>query len=174
MNYFTTHKTPIGKITLGSDGKSLTGLWIENQKYHGGTIFKEMKENTNLPIFRDTKQWLDGYFAGKNPTTTQMSFKPVGSKFQLRVWKMLCEIPYGKVTTYGTIARRIAKKMNKKNMASQAIGNAVSHNPISIIIPCHRVVGKNGSLTGYAGGISIKAKLLKLEKVDMSKLFIPK
>ena len=101
------------------------------------------------------------------------SLRPIGSKFRQEVWSILCEIPYGEVITYGSIAKKIAVKMGKKSMSSQAVGGAVGHNPISVIIPCHRVVGSNGSLTGYSGGINTKVKLLELEGVDMSHLFVP-
>jgi methylated-DNA-[protein]-cysteine S-methyltransferase len=173
MNYFTTHKTPIGEITLASDGKNLIGLWIKNQKHHGNTIFKEMKEKADLLIFNAVKQWIDRYFNGEKPSINELPLAPIGSEFRQAVWQILCGIPYGKVITYGEISQKIVLKLNKKKMASQAVGGAVGHNPISIIIPCHRVVGANGSLTGYASGLDIKIKLLELEKADMRRLFIP-
>jgi len=171
--YSTTYSSPIGTLMLGSDEKKLIGLWIKNQKYHGSTIFKNMQTKNDLPIFETTKKWLDRYFAGKKPAISELSIAPEGSEFRKEVWKILCKIPYGETTSYGAIAKEIATKMNKKNMASQAVGGAVGHNPISIIIPCHRVVGTNNSLTGYASGLDIKIKLLELEGVDMSALFVP-
>ena len=173
MYYSTNYLSPVGTITLACDGNNLIGLWNEAQKYHGNTIFKQMVERDDIPVFDATKKWLDNYFAGKKPAISQLPLSPVGSEFRQNVWSILCEIPYGEVITYGDIAKKMALKMNKKNMSSQAVGGAVGHNPISIIIPCHRVIGSNGSLTGYAGGINTKIKLLELEGVDMSRLFVP-
>lgn len=174
MYYTTTYSSLVGMITLASDGSSIIGLWIKGQKYHGNTILENMIENKNIPIFDTTKKWLDRYFACEKPDISELPLAPVGSEFRQGVWNILCEIPYGKVITYREIAKKMAEKMNKESMSSQAIGGAVGHNPISIIIPCHRVVGSNGSLTGYAGGIHTKIKLLELECVNMSQLFIPK
>jgi len=173
MYYKTIYPSPLGIITMASDGDNLTGLWIEGQKYHGGTIFEDMAENKDMPIFDTVKKWLDRYFAGENPLISELPLAPAGSDFRKEVWHILCEIPYGGVITYGGIAKKMAAKMNKESMSSQAVGGAVGHNPISIIIPCHRVVGSNGSLTGYAGGIHTKIKLLELEGVDMSRFFVP-
>ena len=117
---------------------------------------------------------LDRYFAGEKPEISELPLAPIGGEFRQAVWKILCEIPYGQVTTYGEIAKKIAAQRNRKTMSAQAVGGAVGHNPISIIIPCHRVVGSNGSLTGYAGGIDLKIKLLEHEGVDLSKFFVPK
>ncbi len=173
MYYKTIYPSPLGIITIASDGDNLTGLWIEGQKYHGGTIFEDMAENKDMPIFDTVKKWLDRYFSGENPLISELPLAPAGSDFRKEVWHILCEIPYGGVITYGGIAKKMAAKMNKESMSSQAVGGAVGHNPISIIIPCHRVVGSNGSLTGYAGGIHTKIKLLELEGVDMSRFFVP-
>ncbi|MCL2610069.1 MAG: methylated-DNA--[protein]-cysteine S-methyltransferase [Defluviitaleaceae bacterium] len=170
----TTYKSPVGIMTLASNGKELIGLWIEDQKYHGTTLYENMVKNDNLPIFEQTKKWLDTYFEGKKPDFNELPLAPIGGEFRQSIWKILCEIPYGKVVTYGDIAKKIAKQMGKKSMSSQAVGGAVGHNPIGIIIPCHRVVGSNGSLTGYAGGIDIKIKLLELEEANMTGLFVPK
>lgn len=165
MYYKTTFPSSIGKITLACDeeGKHIVGLWMENQKYHGDTRFDSMVENDDMLIFEKVKKWLDRYFKGENPAIDELSLKLEGSEFRKNVWEILCEIPYGEVVTYGEIAKQMAAKMNKNSMSSQAVGGAVGHNPISIIIPCHRVVGANGSLTGYAGGIDTKKKLLELE-----------
>jgi methylated-DNA-[protein]-cysteine S-methyltransferase len=176
MYYSTTYSSTVGILTLAcdTDGGDLVGLWIEGQKYHGGAIPETMTENNDLPVFDAAKKWLDRYFDGEKPAISELPLAPTGSRFCQEVWNILREIPYGEVITYGSIAKRMAAKMNKKSMSSQAVGGAVGHNPISIIIPCHRVVGSNGSLTGYAGGVAAKAKLLELEGVDMSSLFIPK
>ncbi|MDR0305234.1 MAG: methylated-DNA--[protein]-cysteine S-methyltransferase [Chitinispirillales bacterium] len=172
--YLTAVSSPIGEITLGCDDNgNLAGLWIEGQKYHGNTIHKKMTVKNDLPIFNTAKKWLDRYFAGKNPAISDLPLSPDGSKFRQQVWNILCEIPYGEIITYKKIAKKLAVITGKKSMSSQAAGGAVGHNPISIIIPCHRVVGSNGSLTGYAGGINKKIKLLELEGVDMSGLFAP-
>ncbi|WP_407309914.1 methylated-DNA--[protein]-cysteine S-methyltransferase [Desulfosporosinus sp. SB140] len=173
MYYSTLYASPVGKITLGCDGENIVGLWIEGQKYHGDTIPEAMVEKDDLPVFDAAKKWLDRYFAGEKPAISELPLAPFGGDFRQAVWKILCEIPYGEVTTYGEIAKKLAIQMHKVSMSSQAVGGAVGHNPISIIIPCHRVVGSNGSLTGYAGGINKKTKLLELEGVDMSQLFIP-
>ncbi|MDR2016444.1 MAG: methylated-DNA--[protein]-cysteine S-methyltransferase [Burkholderiales bacterium] len=173
MYYSTNYPSPIGTITLACNGDHLVGLWLDGQKYHGGTIPEEMAKNNDMPVFSAAKKWLDRYFASKKPDISELPLAPIGSEFRQRVWRILCEIPYGKVITYGDIAQKMAVKMNKKSMSSQAVGGAVGHNPISIIIPCHRVVGSNGSLTGYAGGVRAKIKLLELEDVDMSRLFVP-
>ena len=173
MYYSTTYPSLVGTITLACDGKNLVGLWVAGQKYHGDTIPEAMLENNDMPIFDAAKKWLDRYFAGERPDISELPLAPIGSEFRQGVWDILCEIPYGKVITYGDISKRMAAKMNKESVSSQAVGGAVGHNPISIIIPCHRVVGSNGSLTGYAGGIHTKVKLLELEGVDMSRLFVP-
>lgn len=162
-----------GKILLASKDNKLIGLWIDGQKYFLGNLKEEMQEKEDEIIFVKTKKWLDRYFNGEKPKISELDLAPMGSDFAKNVWKILCEIPYGEVTTYGEIAKKIAKIMNKDKMSAQAIGGAVGHNPISIIIPCHRVVGSNGSLTGYAGGIDKKIKLLEHENVDMSNLYIP-
>ncbi|MDU2065493.1 MAG: methylated-DNA--[protein]-cysteine S-methyltransferase [Sporomusaceae bacterium] len=173
MYYSTNYLSPIGKLTLACDTNNLVGLWLEGQKYYGGAIAKTMLENNDMPVFAVVKQWLDRYFAGEKPAISELALAPIGGDFRQVVWKLLCEIPYGTVITYGDIAKKAALKLHKQSMSSQAIGGAVGHNPISIIIPCHRVVGVKGSLTGYAGGVNTKVKLLELEGVDMSRLFVP-
>lgn len=173
MYYVTTHPSPVGLITLACDGEHLVGLWFAGQKYFGGTVPGEMSPEDNLPVFEAAKAWLDRYFAGEKPAIAELPLRPIGGGFRQRVWSILCGIPYGKVVTYGEIAKRMAAETNAKSMSSQAVGGAVGHNPISVIIPCHRVVGANGSLTGYAGGVDRKAKLLQLEGADMSRLFVP-
>ncbi|MDL2283976.1 methylated-DNA--[protein]-cysteine S-methyltransferase [Oxalobacter sp. OttesenSCG-928-P03] len=173
MFYSTNYLSPIGMLLLAADGDSLVGLWSEGQKYFGASLVGKMTEKPGLPVFKKTEKWLDDYFSGKRPAISELPLAPIGGAFRKGVWEMLCDIPYGECTTYGEIARKMAVRMNKKSMSSQAVGGAVGHNPISIIIPCHRVVGSNGSLTGYAGGINRKVKLLELEGADMSGFFIP-
>ena len=176
MYYSTKYSSPMGTITLACDdgGNNLVGLWTEGQKYHGNTILEAMTENNHMPIFDTAKKWLDRYFAGEKPHISEISLAPIGGEFRQGVWSVLREIPYGEVITYGSIAKKMAEKMGKESMSSQAVGGAVGHNPISIIIPCHRVVGSNGSLTGFAGGVQMKIKLLELEGVDLTGMFVPK
>ena len=173
MKYSTSYSSPLGLITMVSNGEKLIGLWLEGQKYFAETIIKEVVENDDLEIFTSTKQWLNRYFAGDKPNISELALEASGGEFRKIVWEILCEIPYGETITYGEIAKKVSIKMNKKSMSSQAVGGAVGHNPISIIIPCHRVVGANGNLTGYAGGIDKKIRLLEHEGVDMSKFSIP-
>ena len=174
MQYTTRYESCIGPMILASDGNSLVGLWNEGQKYFGATLDGNVAENTELPLFVEAKNWLNAYFAGKRPAISSLPLAPSGNEFRQAVWKKLCDIPYGECTTYGSIAKDIAKSMGKKSMSSQAVGGAVGHNPISVIIPCHRVVGANGSLTGYAGGIDKKIKLLAHEGVAVANLSVPR
>lgn len=173
MIYQTSYLSPIGKITLASDGEYLIGLWLEGQKYYFGTLKAEVIEKADLEVFHITKLWLDQYFKQQQPLISSIPLNPQGSEFRKEVWNILCRIPYGQVMTYGEIARELANTLGKETMSAQAIGGAVGHNPISIIIPCHRVVGANGNLTGYAGGIDKKIKLLELEGVDLKEFYIP-
>lgn len=174
MIYITYYNSPIGDILLASKNDKLIGLWIENQKYYLSGFKEELKEVDNNKILNKAKKWLDRYFDGEKPNINELELEPIGSDFRKSVWRILCNIPYGEVITYNDIAKEIAKEKGIKQMSAQAVGGAVGHNPISIIIPCHRVVGSNGSLTGYAGGVKKKKYLLEHEKVDMSKLYIPK
>lgn len=171
MIYTFEYESPIGLLTLASEGEKLSGLWIEGQKYYASTLGTDTATK-DLPIFESTIKWLNCYFDGKNPGFTP-PLAPKGSMFRQAVWKILCEIPYSDVITYGDIAKKMAKQKGLDRMSAQAVGGAVGHNPISIIIPCHRVVGSDGSLTGYAGGIETKVKLLTLENTDMRKLYVP-
>ena len=172
MLYIYKYQSPIGGITIASDGSSLTGLWFDGQNYFAASLSPEQAD-IDLLCFVDSIEWLDCYFSGKNP-----GFMPEihleSTPFRLSVWEILKKIPYGKIITYKDIAKEIARLNGLPSMSTQAVGNAVGHNPISIIIPCHRVVSCNGSLTGYAGGISKKIELLTLEQVDMTNLFVPK
>lgn len=168
MTYIHHYNSPLGKITMASNGLALTGLWFDGQKYFAETINDEIEEKSLL-IFDKTAKWLDIYFGGKEPDFTP-EIIITGTPFRKAVGEIILNVPYGKTMTYGEIASKIATQKGIERMSAQAVGGAVGHNSISIIIPCHRIVGTNGSLTGYAGGI----ELLKLEKVDMSKLFSPK
>ena len=172
MQYISHYASPVGNILLAADNTGLTGLWFEGQKYFALSLDKEHEEK-EIPLFERVKQWLDIYFSGKDPDfTVPLHF--TGTAFQNEVWKILCTIPYGQTETYGGIAKQVAVRKGLPHMSAQAVGGAVGHNEISIIVPCHRVVGADGSLTGYAGGIDKKIKLLQLEKVDMRSFFIPK
>lgn len=160
MNYISHYHSPLGGITLASDGEALTGLWFDGQKYFGSTLGAGPEEK-ELPVFARTREWLELYFGGKKPEfTPPLSFET--TPFRKQVWELLLTIPYGGTTTYGEIAKRIEEKTGRKTSA-RAVGNAVGHNPVSLIVPCHRVMGAGGTLTGYAGGIEKKKKLLLLE-----------
>ena len=172
--YKTTVESGIGKLTLGSDGDSLIGLWTEGQRFFGGTVPGEMLPNDDLDVFTVTKNWLNRYFDGKKPQISELPIAPIGGEFRRAVWKMLTEIPYGEVITYVELAKRIAGQRGIERMSARAVGGAVGHNPISIIIPCHRVVGADGNLTGFSGGIHMKLQLLRHEGVDISGFYVPK
>lgn len=172
MIYTCTYLSPLGDVLLAADEIGLTGLWFEGQKYFANTLPDE-RISQEMPILKETKRWLDIYFSGKEPEFTP-SLHPEGSEFRQAVWQILLQIPYGQTITYGEIARRLEERQNTSHMSAQAVGGAVGHNEVSIIIPCHRVVGTNGSLTGYAGGIDKKIALLQLEHTDMSRFFVPK
>ncbi len=167
----TNYNSILGKLTLAADEEeNLVGLWIEEQKYFASSLSGEIVEDDSRKIFEKTKLWLDKYFNGEKPKISELSLAPKGSEFRQEVWKILCEIPYGEVITYGDIANQIAKRKGIARMSARAVGGAVGHNPISIIIPCHRVIGANGNLTGYAGGLDIKIKLLRHENLSRIKI----
>lgn len=170
MDYIRRCPSPLGEITLASDGSSLTGLWFGGQKYFPCSIAGDTEEKP-LPVFDQTERWLRLYFSGRAPDFTP-PLKLEAPPFRKSVWEILLTIPFGQTTTYGGIAEMIAKQRGLSRMSAQAVGGAVSRNPISLIVPCHRVVGADGSLTGYAGGIERKQKLLALEGVDTEALFL--
>ncbi len=171
MFYTYYYTSPIGKITLASNGTHLTGLWMEGQKYFPSHL-PAGKTTTLLSVFRQTQEWLDAYFKGENPDYLP-NIELKDTPFRLAVWEILKHIPYGETVTYKDIAKEVARQNNRQSMSAQAIGGAIGHNPVSIIIPCHRVIGSNGSLTGYAGGIERKIALLKLEGIDTGKFTLP-
>ena len=172
MVYTCKYKSPLGDILLAADEVGLMGLWFDGEKYFAKTLPDEhIPQETE--VITKTKKWLDVYFTGEEPQFTP-PLHPVGSEFRQDVWQILLQIPYGKTATYGQIASKIAEMKKLPRMSAQAVGGAVGHNEISIIIPCHRVVGTNGSLTGYAGGMDKKIALLELEHTDMSGFFVPK
>lgn len=157
MIYQTTIPSPIGPLLLASDGRALTGLWLENQKYFAAGLDPNAETVPDLPVFQETRRWLEGYFDGRRPPALP-PLAPAGTVFRRSVWNRLLEIPYGQTRTYGDLAAEL-------DSSPRAVGSAVGHNPISILIPCHRVLGADGSLTGYAGGVEKKRFLLKLEGV---------
>lgn len=167
MPYSTHYQSPLGDILIASNENSIIGLWIGEQKYIESTMPKDIIDKDDHQILQSAKAWLDDYFSGRRPELTRLSLAPIGGEFRQQVWRILMEIPYGELTTYGNVAKEVAKRMGRDRMSAQAVGGAVGHNPISIIVPCHRVIGSDGSLTGYAGGIDMKMKLLKHEGVDI-------
>ena len=171
MMYTLHYASPLGGILLAADEIGLTGLWFDGEKYFADGLDPEHTAQETL-ILREAKRWLDVYFSRQEPNFTP-PLHPIGSPFRQGVWELLLQIPYGQTTTYGALAKQLAEKHGLPRMSAQAVGGAVGHNEISIIIPCHRVVGTNGSLTGYAGGIDKKVKLLTLEKVCMEHFFVP-
>ena len=170
MVYTCHYESQLGGILLAADEIGLTGLWFDGQKYFARELPAERTEK-ETPILTETKRWLDIYFTGTEPDFLP-PLHPIGSTFRQEVWKLLLQIPYGKTVTYGELARQLAEKRGLPRMSAQAVGGAVGHNQISVHIPCHRVVGANGSLTGYAGGIQKKVKLLELEGTDVSGFFV--
>lgn len=162
---YTNLESPLGKITVSAENDALTGLWFVGQKYYPSHKDIGAYAPTH-PIFIKLRQWLEDYFAGKRNRSLP-KLEPNGTSFQKAVWEILLEIPYGHVSTYGEIAKKIAHSKGVSSMSAQAVGGAVGHNPISILIPCHRVVGANGSLTGYAGGLEKKKALLQIEQADL-------
>ena len=162
MDYTWHYDSPLGGITLACNGEALVGLWFDGQKYFADALDKVHKEMM-LPVFEDSCHWLDNYFSGKEPGfTPKLNMRT--TEFRKRVWEIMLTIPYGKTMSYGEIAAQIAKEKGLPQMSAQAVGGAVSHNSISLIIPCPRVVGTSGSLNGYAGGIDKKVRLLQMEK----------
>ena len=161
MDYIRRYDSPLGGITMAGDGEALTGLWFDGQKVFASTL-SAARSDRNLPVFDETVRWLDIYFSGKDPGfTPKMSL--TGTSFQHTVWNILLTIPYGQTMSYGQIAERLTGWTGVRRASARAIGGAVGHNPVSLIVPCHRVIGADGSLTGYAGGVELKEKLLRLE-----------
>lgn len=162
MEYTHDYNSPLGRIVLAADGQALTGLWFEGQKYFAAKLDRS-HEQKELPVFEQAEKWLAMYFSGRTPDFTPPLILK-GTSFQREVWETMLAIPFGQTTTYAEIALKIAKSRGLASMSAQAVGNAVAHNPISLIIPCHRVVGSDGSLTGYAGGLEKKEWLLDMER----------
>ena len=171
MIYLNRYRTPeeFSDLVMVSDGTYLTGLYFE-----GSEDEKDINgEEKDLPVFTDTIRWLDIYFQGKQPDFRPEYRTDAASSFRKEVWKLLEDIPYGKTVMYGELAEKIAERKGIRKMSAQAVGNAVGANPICIIVPCHRVMGKNGNLTGYGGGLKNKVALLKLEGIDTKTFHYP-
>ena len=173
MQYTARYESPLGVLLLASNGAALTGLWFEGQKHSGAATASPEQAVGALPVFAAARRWLDIYFGGTAPDFMP-PLAPEGTAFRRTVWQALAAIPYGKTMTYGAVAAVVAKEMGRDAMSARAVGGAVGHNPISIIVPCHRVVGAGGNLTGYAAGIEKKAGLLRLEGAHMTGMFVPK
>lgn len=167
MTYYSAqYASPIGELTLvGDEAGNLAGLWIKGQKYFLGSLPEAPVPREDMPVLTQAKSWLDRYFAGRRPAPSELPLAPIGGAFRREIWKRLCEVPYGEVTTYGALSRSLSAPTS-----ARAVGGAVGRNPISIIIPCHRVVGSGGRLTGYAGGLENKVWLLTHEGVDPERL----
>lgn len=172
MVYTTRYESPVGRLLLAERDGKLAGVWMEGQKYFPGPM-EEAREDPGSPLLRRAAEWLDRYFAGERPAPEELPLAPEGSEFRQEVWRLLLEIPYGQTAAYGELAHRLAARRGLTRMSAQAVGGAVGHNPISIIIPCHRTVGSGGSLTGYAGGLQKKLWLLAHEGVDTNRFFVP-
>lgn len=169
-----THRyaSPLGGITMCADGEALTGLWFDGQRFFPDALPPE-RPDENLPVFALADRWLDAYFSGRRPESTP-PLHLRASAFRVTVWEALLSIPYGQTTTYGALAGRVAARLGTARVSAQAVGGAVARNPVSLIVPCHRVVGADGSLTGYAGGIEKKRRLLALEGADLPGLYVRK
>ncbi len=163
MDYIYPYPSPLGGLTLASDGEALTGLWFDGQAHFGSTL-GAAREERKLPVFAEAARWLDLYFSGTAPGFTP-PLRLKGTAFRCLVWELLLEIPYGQTLSYAVLAQRAAARLGVPRMSARAVGGAVGHNPISLIVPCHRVIGADGSLTGYAGGTERKARLLALEGI---------
>lgn len=166
-----TFESPLGKITLAAKKGKLCGLWFEGQKYEKAGLCPNAPTSPNEPILKQTKVWLFTYFEGKDPGILP-EIELNGTAFQNVVWSLLAEIPYGSITTYGQLGAKVAEATGKERTSARAVGGAVGKNPLSIILPCHRVLGASRSLTGYAGGIARKKALLELEGLDTAPLSI--
>ena len=167
MDYLYHYGSPLGGITLSSNGRELTGLWFDGQKYFGSTLGSERQE-MDIPVFRQASEWLDRYFQGQDPGPVP-PLRLEDTAFRKAVWRALGTIPYGQTATYGQIAQKAAAEIGRTRVSARAAGSAVGRNPISLMIPCHRVIGADGSLTGYAGGLERKQKLLLMEKENARK-----
>ena len=169
-----TYSSPLGELILTCDEEALTGLWLDREAFQEATGPAAPEERPDAPVLKLARDWLDAYFAGKRPGIKGLPLAPAGTPFQRLIWSLLRAIPYGECVTYGAIAREAALALRKERMSARAVGGAVGRNPVSIIIPCHRVVGAGGNLTGYGGGIAKKIRLLELEGADLCRFSLPR
>lgn len=160
--YLTSYPSPIGHLTLSSDGRALTGIWVDGQRHYGWSLPQENRHERDLEIFDQAIKWLDRYFAGQDPDPMEVPLALGGTAFREAVWAILLQIPYGQTVTYQDIALQLARASGR-NSSARAVGGAVGHNPVSILVPCHRVIGSDGSLTGFASGLHTKIWLLEHE-----------
>lgn len=168
MNYISRYNSPLGAMLIAADDAGLTGLWFEGQKYFARGLAAE-REERETPAISSAKRWLDMYFSGQEPDfTPPLNLR--GTPFQKAVWDIMLTVPYGETVSYSEIAAQIAKRQGRAHMSAQAVGGAVGHNPVLIIVPCHRVVGKSGELTGYAAGVDKKLRLLQRENAALPKI----
>ena len=165
------YPTPAGEVLLAASGTALTGLWFKGQKFFARTLPRPLPPPGNDPALNAAKHWLTAYFAGKRPAPSELELAPEGTPFQMAVWRVLLEIPYGTVVSYGEVAQEAAHLLGRETCSARAAGSAVGRNPIAIVIPCHRVIGADGALTGYAGGLGCKIALLKWEGINLNDPF---
>ena len=168
MVFISSAATPVGRILLAQEGEGLVGAWLEGQRYYMAGFDPNEAKSSETPLLTQAKRWLNDYFAGKRPNPSALPLTPCGTPFRQAVWQLLCQIPYGQTVTYGQLARQMAAVRGGACPSARAVGSAVGHNPLSFIIPCHRVVGADGCLTGYAGGLDTKARLLSHEGVRLT------
>lgn len=174
MFCISTYSSPLGELTLACNDQALTGLWLDRETCQETTDAGGAEERPDAPVLKLAREWLDAYFTGQRPGIGGLPLAPAGTPFQQLVWRLLCAIPYGECVTYGDIAREAAIALHKERMSARAVGGAVGRNPVAIIIPCHRVVGARGNLTGYGGGIKKKVLLLMHEGADMGRFSLPR
>ena len=174
MLYVTTIPSPLGELTLAGTDTALLGLWLERDTFLAATGARALEERPDAAPLAQGREWLAAYFAGGRPAVRELPLAPEGTPFRKLIWRLLRDIPYGECVSYGELAREAARALGKERMSSRAVGGAVGANPLSIIIPCHRVVGAHGNLTGYGGGIHRKIRLLELEGVDMRRFTVPR
>lgn len=163
MLYQQSYHSPLGELTLVSNETALVGLWFKGQKYYQATITGQSVQLQETPVLKQVTRWLDAYFLSKKPSPTEIPLFPQVTAFRRAVLAVLQEVPYGQTRTYGQIAQTLATRLHRRSLSAQAVGGAVGHNPIALLIPCHRIIGSTGKLTGYAAGLAKKAQLLELE-----------
>ncbi|WP_165248523.1 methylated-DNA--[protein]-cysteine S-methyltransferase [Adlercreutzia sp. ZJ141] len=171
MRSYAEYDSPVGRLTIVSDKGAVCGLWFENGRHQDASLLESAERNAKDPVLSHLRDWLDAYFEKKRPAVDELPLTPAGSEFQQVVWQLLRDIPYGETVSYGELSEQVAAVRGASS--PRCVGQAVGRNPIGIIVPCHRVVGANGSLTGFGGGIGVKVKLLEHEGVDMNRFFIP-